>query len=73
MVSQGDAVCVWVWIISEHRAGVVLAGPIVVGRLADYSGLSPEIIPAILLPQPVSHYRLLEHTGVFPNSFFASV
>lgn len=27
MASQGDAVCVWVRIISEHRAGIVLAGP----------------------------------------------
>ena len=56
-------------IISEYRVRIVLAGPLIVGRLSDCSGLSPEIIPAILPPQPVSHYRLLEHTGVFPNSF----
>lgn len=68
-VVRHEDVCIWAWIISEYRACIVLAGPIIVGRLSDYSGLSPEIIPAILLPQPVSCYSLLEHIGVFSDSF----
>lgn len=72
VVRRGDGMLfVFGLIISEYRVRIVLAGPLIVGRLSDCSGLCPEIIPAILHPQPVSHQRAVgTHWGI--SKFFSA-